>query len=304
MKKISLIAILLVFVISLSGCVKEEKDTGKLNICTMIFCEYDFAKAITKDKADITLLVKPGTESHSYEPETKDMINATESDVFIYTSVYMKAQAEKILNAVKNDNMIICDTSENIELRNINHAYEETHHEDVEPHIWTSPVNAIKMVGNICDKICEADKENEEFYRENANAYIMQLKQLDVDFQEVLKEKENKKMIFGSRFPLLYFTQEYNISYDSAFDDCSGETEPGVKVMARLIEEIKNENITTVFYTEMSDTKVADALCEETNAKKALFHSCHNVTKDEFERGETYVSLMEKNVEALKDGLK
>lgn len=301
MKKLFFFVMLLLFLASLSAC---NEKTDKLSICTTLFCEYDFVKAITKDKADITLLIKPGVESHSYEPQTKDMINAEESDVFIYTGSYMKTQAKKIIDAIKTEKMIVCDTSENIELKNSNHLHEKSHHEDSDPHIWTSPSNAVTMVKNICDAICKADEKNAEFYKNNAKSYIEELKQLDCDFKEVLNEKENKKMIFGSRFPLLYFTEEYQISYDSAFDDCSGETEPGVKVMAHLIEEIKNENITTVFYTEMSDTRVADALCEETGAKKALFHSCHNVTKDEFERGETYISLMKKNVEALKDGVK
>ncbi len=310
MKKISAIILTVTLLLALCSCnnVKiEEKSREKLKICTTLFCEYDFVRAITKDKAEITLLVKPGTDSHSFELQTKDMINASECDVFVYTSPYGKNQSEKILNAVKNEKTVVCDTARGIKLESSRHEHEEEHnhedeHGDYDPHIWTNPKNAMKMVENILESVIKADPKNMDFYRENAKVYIEEIGALDKDFESFFKENEDTKMIFASRFPFLYFAKEYGVKYDSAFDDCSGETEPGVKVMSRLAKEIKDESIKTVFYIEMSDERIADTLCEETNAKKALFHSCHNVSKAEFESGETYVSIMKKNVETLKDG--
>lgn len=312
MKKIiSLIsAILILF--SFCACdigKNADLENEKIQICTMIFCEYDFARAIAKDKADITMFIKPGAESHSFEPQTKDMIKASECDVFVYTSPYGQNQSEKILTAIANEKTVVCDTASGIKLESTrhNHEDEENEHEshgDYDPHIWTSPKNAVRMVDNVLAAIIKADPKNMDFYRENAREYIEEINALDSGFEDFFNENKNSKMIFASRFPFLYFTKEYNVEYDSAFDDCSGETEPGVKVMQRLAEEIENEDIKTVFYIEMSDERIADTLCEETGAKKTLFHSCHNVTKDEFENGETYVSLMKNNLQALKDGLR
>ena len=110
-------------------------------------------------------------------------------------------------------------------------------------------------------------------------------------------------MVFASRFPFYYFTKEYGISYESAIISCSGEAEPDIKSMTRITDIIKSENIKTVFYPELSDTKIPDAICNSTNVNKMLFHSCHNVTKEEFDNKEGYLSLMKKNVTALKEGL-
>lgn len=309
MKKIiSLISAILLSV-SLCACNATQntaQEGEKLRICTMIFCEYDFARAVTKEKADITMLTKPGADSHSFEPQTKDMIEASECDVFVYTSPYGKNQSEKILNAVKSEKTVVCDTARGIKLESTRHNHNggEKHeeHGDYDPHIWTSPKNAVRMVDNILEAVIKADPKNTDFYRENAREYIEEINALDNEFADFFNENRDAEMIFASRFPFLYFTKEYNVEYDSAFDDCGGETEPGVQVMKRLAEKIEKKSIKTVFYIEMSDERIADTLCSEANAKKTLFHSCHNVTKGEFEKGETYVSLMKKNAEALKDG--
>lgn len=311
MKKMFSLILLAVLMLSFCSCKSTKTNTPKtttLKVCTTMFCEYDFVRAITKDKAEIILLVKPGTDSHSFEPQTKDMVDASECNVFVYTSPYGKNQSEKILNAIKNEKTIICDTAKGIKLESSRHDHEKEHeheneHGDYDPHIWTSPKNAMKMVDNVLEAIIKADPQNTDFYRKNAKAYIEEISSLDKEFESFFQENKNTKMIFASRFPLLYFAKEYNVEYDSAFDDCSGETEPGVKVMSRLAKEIKDENIKTIFFIEMSDQRIADTLCQETNCKKTLFHSCHNVTKDEFQRNETYVSLMKNNLQSLKDGL-
>ena len=112
-----------------------------------------------------------------------------------------------------------------------------------------------------------------------------------------------KTLVFGDRFPFRYFADRYGLTYFAAFPGCSGETEPDAATLKFLIDKVSEENIPVVLHVELSNQKIADAICEATGAKKALFHSCHGVTKDEFDRGETYVSLMKNNVDVLKEAL-
>lgn len=302
---IFVIFIIVFSLFSLSSCNKtdtEKKD--KLLVVTTLFPLYDFAKAVSGNTAEIILLTQPGVDSHSFEPKSSDMIKVSECNLFIYTGENMELWAKKLISSVKSESTVICDTSKGITLEHTHNDKESTQHlHNVDPHIWTSPKNAKIMVRNICEAFSKADKNNEEIYQKNTDEYLKELDKLDNDFEDTFSKHIDKTFVFTSRFPFLYLSKDYNIKYISAFESCSLETEPDIKSMTTLIDTINRENIKTVFYTELSDTKITDAVKSQTGVKSSLFHSCHNVTKEEFERGETYLSLMRNNIKAL-EGLK
>ncbi len=306
-KPLNLFTVFLLVFLLLSLCSCEKKESIKkdsLTVVTTIFPIYDFAKAVAGNSAEIVLLTEPGVDSHSFEPKSTDIIKASECDLFIYTGENMEIWAKKLISSIKSENTVVCDASKGIFLEDTHNNEKNTEHlHNIDPHIWTSPKNAKIMVQNICTAFCDADAKNKEIYEKNTNEYLIKLDKLDKEFENAFSYLEDKTFVFTSRFPFLYLAKDYNINYISAFESCSLETEPDIKSMATLIDTIKNENIKTVFYTELSDTKITDAVTQQTGVKSALFHSCHNVTKDEFERKETYLSLMKKNLKAL-EGLK
>ncbi len=298
MKRI--IAILLLLTLFVSGCqspaVAPESD--KITIVASLFPQYDFAKAIAGDRAEVTLLLPPGAESHSYEPTPADVIAINKSDLFIYTGKSLEGWAETLLQGLEGDPAVL-DLSENVEL----HTHEGHGHHDADPHIFTNPRYAVKMAQAIEDKLCEIDPEHTAEYRSRGEAYRAELLSLDGDFRRAVEEGKSKKLIFGGRFAFLYFVEEYGLSYEAAYDSCSSETEPSAAKLAQLIETVKNENIPVVYYEELSDPKTARLICEESGAKPLLLHSCHNVSKEELAEGVTYLSLMRKNLAHLKEGL-
>ncbi len=301
-KKILLLIIAFLLVLTCSCTKKEDKrNDGKLSVVTTLFPLYDFAKAVSGGNADITLLTQPGVDSHSFEPKSTDMIKISECDIFVYTGENMELWAQKLISSVKSEKTVVCDTSKGVKLdcSEMHISEEHSHTHNLDPHIWTSPKNAKIMVENICEAFCRADKKNESKYRKNAQEYIKNLEVLDKDFENTFSQINGKKMVFTSRFPFYYLARDYNADYISAFESCSAETEPDIKSMTVLIDYVKKENIDTVFYTELSDPKITQSVTSQTNAAALLFHSCHNVTKDEFERGEGYISLMQKNLKAL-----
>jgi len=184
------------------------------------------------------------------------------------------------------------------------HGQEETHSvHEIDEHVWTSPLNAVKIVEQIKEELCEIDSENASDYEENAEAYVAQLKELDQEFQDVVDHSKRKLMIFGDRFPFRYFAEAYGLDYYAAFSGCASDTEPSAATMAFLINKVQDENIKTVLKMELSNENIAKAIAEATNADVKEFYSCHNLTAKQFADGETYLSLMEKNVETLREVL-
>jgi len=180
-----------------------------------------------------------------------------------------------------------------------NHDEEEEYDE----HIWTSPKNAALIVAAILDKAKEISPENAAIFDKNAADYIGKINSLDKRFEELLAG-EKRYFVFGDRFPLLYFFKEYNLNYYAAFPGCGSETEPSAQTISFLTKKLsESDTVKTVFYIELSNHKLADNLASESNLPTAEFHTCHNITSDDFEAGESYVSLMERNYNTLKTAL-
>jgi zinc transport system substrate-binding protein len=302
-------AVLLIFL--LTGCSPDrDKDvpavesakSDKIQVVATLFPQYDFTRQIAGDKAEVTLLLPPGVESHSYEPTPSDVIKISQSDLFIYTGKYMEAWSGKIIDGMKDSgsDSYVLDVSQGIDLLKSDDVDAE---HPYDPHIWTDPLIAKEMAANIRDALCRIDPVNAEYYKANAAKYSDELDALDAQFRAIMSGGKRSEIIFGSRFALYYFAKEYGLSYKAAFDSCSSETEPSARTVAGLIKEIKDKKIPVIYYAEIEDPKVAKSISAETGTKLLLFHSCHNVTKEELESGATYLSLMKQNAENLKEGL-
>ena len=191
------------------------------------------------------------------------------------------------------------------------HDHEEEH--QLEPgqlaeveydeHIWTSPVNAMEIVQVICQTLSSQDPENREIYEANAAAYEDHLLALDQAFRDAVAAGTRDMIVVADRFPFRYLAETYGISYRAAFSGCSGDTEPSARTIAYLIDQVREKDLPAVYYLELSSHRVAEIISEETGARTLLLHSCHNVTRQEFDEGVTYLQLMEQNVENLKTGL-
>lgn len=308
------------------GKEQNKVENEKISVVATIFPQYDFVRQIAGENVELKMLLKPGEETHSYEPTPQDIIAIQNSDLFIYVGGENDAWVEDILesmpdNGRKTLKLVNCvDTVEEEHVEGMKeerghehdeddaeheeHGQEETHSvHEIDEHVWTSPLNAVKIVEQIKEELCEIDSENAPDYEENAEAYVAQLKELDQEFQDVVDQSKRKLMIFGDRFPFRYFAEAYGLDYYAAFSGCASDTEPSAATMAFLINKVQDENIKTVLKMELSNENIAKAIAEATNADVKEFYSCHNLTAEQFADGETYLSLMEKNVETLREVL-
>ena len=309
-----LFAVIIFTVLFCLPCCKRNKNSnakinnGKINVTTTIFPQYDFVRAIATDKINLSMLLPPASESHSFEPTPRDIISIQHSDIFIYVGGESDAWVNRILESVDTHAMTIIaliDTVDAVEEEVVEGMESEPEEEEIvyDEHVWTSPKNAARIVRSITDALCKVDEPNSDFYRMNCESYIAELDELDAAFQSVVDNAKRKTIIFGDRFPFRYFTERYGLSYFAAFPGCSTETEPSAGTVAFLINKIRNERIPVVFHIELGNERMADTIAEETGAVKLLLHSCHNITKKDFENGVTYLYLMRQNVQNLQKAL-
>lgn len=317
-----------------SGDPAENADGGKISVVTTIFPPYDFVRQIAGDQADVKMLLKPGEETHSYEPTPQDIIAIQNSDVFIYTGGENDVWVEDILSSMPDSDMVtlrLVDCVDTVEEEQVEgmkgsagHDHDEADYDDVhnrhtdgadsgedakesphevDEHVWTSPVNASMIAEQIKNVLSQADPDHSEMYAENTLAYQEQLSELDGQFREVVDRAKRNIMIFGDRFPFRYFADEYGLEYYAAFPGCAGDTEPSAATMAFLIEKVREEQVPAVLKMELSNDDIANAVAEATGTEVKVLYSCHNLSADDFENGETYLSMMQKNVETLKEVL-
>ena len=275
-------------------------------VCTSFPC-YDAARAVAGDRADIQLLIKPGAEVHSFEPTPSDIMTLADCDLFVYVGGESDAWVTDILSSFSSDaprTLRFFDCVEGIEAEH-DHGAEHADHDEVEydEHIWTSPVNACAMVNAVADALCEIDPVNEPLYRGNAQNYVSEIEALDAQIREVVANAARREVIFADRFPLLYFAEEYGLDWFAAFPSCSSESEPSAKTIAALIDKVVTDKIPVIYVLELSNGRTAQAISAETGAQVRTFYSMQNVTESDFSAGETYVTLMERNIAALQEGL-
>ena len=321
LKKIILIVLLvliwaaIIFLIVKPGKKVEKKDVTKINVVASNFASYDFLRAVTNgvDKINLKFLLGPGKDAHSFDPTAQDIAEVQNANVFVYIGGTMEAWADKVLKSDFDKSKLkvikVTDSVNTIEEQDVDEAEPEKEEEEVEgafdEHIWTSPENAKKMVKYLAEKMGEIDPENAYKYTKNANEYIAKIEKVDNEIRAIVNAKVRDRLVFADKMPMQYFLNYYGLKASAAFNGCSTEFEPSSKTIAGLVKIVKKNNIPVVLYIELNDGKVANTIAKEAgNGVKAMqIQTLHNVSLDDYKNGETYVSLMNRNLNVLKAAL-
>lgn len=299
-----------------SASASNAENTQKLSVVCTNFPEYDFVRQIVGDRADITMLLKPGAESHTYEPTPQDIITIQNSALFVYVGGDSDEWVSDVLSSMDQSKMTVFKLMDCVDLVEEELAEgmqpeaeaesagsEAEEAPEMDEHVWTSPANAMKIVQKLCDTLCTLDSADQDTFKSNTDAYLDQLQKLDGEFREVVENGNRKEIIVGDRFPFRYFCEEFGLKYYAAFPGCSTDTEADASTVAFLIKKVKEDKIPVVFHIELSNEQMCNSICEATGAKSVLLNAIHNVSDSDFKAGATYLSLMEHNVEALKEAL-
>ncbi len=299
-------AFLAVLVLLLSSCTRTEK-TGddKLPIITVTsFPLCDMVENLVGDRAQVICLLSPGAESHDFDPSVKDIGNVADSALFVYCGNGLETWAESLFESA-GGNAVAVDVSEGIELLHQESGEHDDHGHThgADPHIWTSPENMMKMTDTVCDALYEVGLADEELY----NSYKELLGELD-ERARSLSEKQSecgKTLFFGDAFAFLYLMQNYGFKYVSTYPGCSDDAEPSIARISEVTKLIKAEPTPpgVIFRAERSEGKIASSLAETVGAEVLELHSCHNLTAEEYDSGESYFSLMSRNLDNIEKAL-
>ena len=333
MKKIitlMLVAVLAVCALSGCGTSKSGEDTKdkKIKIVTTIFPEYDWVMQILgdkADKADVTMLLDKGVDLHSYQPSTADIAKISEADVFIYVGGESDEWVEDVLKQAKNKNLkvinlmdVMGDKAKEEEVKEGMQPEEEEHAEEAkdgkeeeeveyDEHVWLSLKNAKIFTKKIADVLSEVDKDDAKTYQANYESYAKKLDDLDKKYADAVASAKNKTLVFGDRFPFRYLVNDYGLDYYAAFVGCSAESEASFETVTFLAKKIDELGLGNVLTIEGKNHKIAKTVVDNTKNKdqKVLtMDSMQSTTSKDVKDGATYLGIMEKNLEVLKEALK
>lgn len=295
----------------LGGCgIDESVDDGRPDIVCTLFPQYDFARQIYGTQADVTMLLKPGMESHMYDPTPEDMKKISEADVFIYTGDEMEPWAAQIVEGL-DDSVAVLDLSEYVTLEmeeeegheHEHGIFEGGHEHSYDPHYWLDLSNAAAMAEAVAGLSETLDIKDREQVEKNCKDYAARLEALDEAFMEAVQASEEKDVVFAGRFAYGYLIHRYGLNYETVYQSCSAEADPSVGDMIRVIDHIYEHGTDVVFYEELSSARAAHTIAEDTGVKIMEFSTAHNVSKEDFDAGITFIDVMERNLSALKEAL-
>lgn len=311
----------------------SAQETQPLKIVALNFPAYDFSRQVAGSLAQVSLLLPPGADAHSFEPSPKDLIALQQADLLVYNGgigehwvkELLSAMGDKAPAALAMMDVVATVQEELVEgMEDAPHAHgqdadDEHDHEDevdheneddhehdereLDEHVWTTPANAIEISRAIAKALISLDPAHETQYNQNFWNFEGKLEDLDMQFRDLVAGAKRRTIVLGDRFPMRYFTREYGLSYYAAFPGCAAQTEPTAKTIAFLLDAVKKEGIPVVFYIEFSNQKAAKVIAAETGARALLLHSAHNVSQQELDAGISYLSIMAQNLANLKEAL-
>ncbi|MBR2308751.1 MAG: zinc ABC transporter substrate-binding protein [Fibrobacter sp.] len=346
MKKVASIAIsFFALAILLTACNTEsgKKDSApkKISVVATIYPQYDWLKNVIGERADavdLKLLIKNGTDLHSYKPSAKDIATIAKADLVVYVGGESDEWIEKALEATPKEGRIALNLMkalgdrvkeeeivEGMQAEEHEHAekHEDEHHEHAEAtsehhhheevendeHIWLSLVAAKYLVGvDIVKALVKIDTANAETYRSNAADYTVKLNEIDYEYADAVAEATHETILFGDRFPFRYLVDDYGIKYYAAFAGCSAESEASFETVTFLANKMDSLALPAILTIDGSDGRIARAILDASknskNAQVLTLNSMQSVTDEQIKAGVDYLSIMRDNLEVLKKALK
>lgn len=302
-----------------SACQKKETpitagSPKKLVVVTTLFPLYDFARIIGGDKADVSLIIPPGVEAHSFEPKPEDAVRVSKSDLFVFTNEYMEPWAVKFAGGVNSGNVTLVDSSKGVRfLKSGAAVHSEGEHgghkekgqnsgEGKDPHVWLDFDNARIMVDNIAVAMAAKDPANKDYFLANAASAKTELKKLDEEFKAGLSVCSKRVILHGGHYTFGYLANRYGLNYESA-SAVNADAEPTPAKLIALVKQVKAQNLKYVFSEELLSPRVSEMIAREAGVSVLMLHGAHNISREDYEQKATFISLMNRNLVSLRTGL-
>ncbi|MFM1514944.1 metal ABC transporter substrate-binding protein [Helcococcus ovis] len=302
MKKV-ILGLVLVFSIILVGCAGNNKNTfgeKKLKVVASFFPPYDLAKKIGGDKIKLRNLTQTG-DAHSYEPNIQDMQDIHNSDLLIINGAGFEGWADQVIES--QSDLKVLNLSKGMELIKVSDVDSKSKNEndnkvDYDPHTWMNPSYTIKMLKKIKDKFVELDPKNKDFYENNYKKYNEEFLKLIKEHDELLAKYKGKSFV-APHAAFNYVTG--GVLNQVAIEGINSVSEPNAARLKEIVEEMKKNNISTVFYEYKKSDKIAKAIANEIGGDVKPISTLEVITQQDIDNGDDYISLMKMNYKNLAD---
>jgi zinc transport system substrate-binding protein len=279
-----------------------KKDVvEKIKIMTSIFPLMEFAKAVVGDRGDVELLLPPGAEVHTWQPKPSDLVRLNTADLFIYIGAELEPWAEDILRSVKEPKLRILEACKELSLPTastaINHG-----HGAVDPHVWLDFHNDQTIIDGITDILGEMDPSGASLYKKNAVSYKKKLQDLDLIYTKCLGKCEQRTIILGGHAAFGYLAKRYNLRQVSLYG-LSPDSKPTPNQLIDIVELVKELGIKAIYFEVNVSNELAEVIAEETGARTLVLNPGASLSKKQMDSGVSFLEIMQKNLENLKDGL-
>lgn len=279
----------------------EEDVAGRTKIMTSIFPLMEFAKAVVGDRGDVDLLLPPGAEVHTWQPRPSDLLRLSAADLFIYIGAELEPWAEDILRSVKKPKLRVLGIYKEFSLPTQNKAVDHAH-EDIDPHIWLDFNTDQRIIDSITVVLGEMDPAGVSFYKKNAAIYNNKLQDLDRLYMKHLGNCEQRTMILGGHAAFGYLAKRYNLRQVSLYG-LSPDSKPSPSQLIDIVELVREKGINAIYFEVRVSNELAEVIAEETGARTLVLNPGASLSKEQIDSGVSFLEIMRKNLENLKDGL-
>ena len=306
--KAAFAVILFVVSLTVAGCASDEQYVGgKVNVVTSIYPLYDFATQIGGEHAHVVNLVPAGVEPHEWQPKSRDAQRMVNADLFIYNGAGFEGWVRDFLDSLKpGEKPVIVEASDGIELirgesATEHHSDEEDGHEghgtEYDPHVWLSPLQAIRMAENVKDGFVRADPDHKADYEANFRALSDRLQALHQKYEQSLAGARGKEIVVSHQ-SFGYLCRDYGLK-QIAIMGLSPDSEPTAQDLKRVRQLVRERGIKVIFFEKLLSGKLVKTIAEDAGAETLVLDPLEGLTPEEEKAGADYVSIMESNLQNL-----
>ncbi len=299
----------------------ETSGTSKLHIITSFYPMEEFTSKVAGNLADVEVLIPPGTEPHDWEPTPQDIAKMTEANMIVYNGAGMEGWIDQVKDSLGSNGPVLVEASKGVQILEgteeedhehegeagdhseeaADHSEEGHDHGGFDPHVWLSPKQAQTEVKNIEAALVQLDPTHADQYKQNADAYIKELTQLDNDYKTGLSSAKRKDFI-TQHAAFAYMARDYGLT-QVPISGLSPEQEPTAAQMAKVVDFAKQHNVKTIFFETLVSPKIAETIANEVGAKTAVLNPLEGLTDDQVKAGENYITVMRENLKGLEQAL-
>jgi zinc transport system substrate-binding protein len=287
-------------------------SSTQIKIVASVFPLKEFAQAVAGERGEVSLLVPPGAEIHTWRPRPSDIVRLSSADMFLFIGSNMEPWLQDILDGVQNPNLKTLEAAKGISLIEKDSASgehegetEQEHEHDLEatdPHVWLDFQNDQIIIDKIAASLSRIDPDGALIYRKNASVYKQRLQDLDNKYKQSLQTCTHRVFILGGHAAFGYMAKRYGLRQISLYG-VSPDAKPTPKKLIEIVELAKKYGIKVIFFDSSVSDELARVLAREVGARTLVLNPGANLTKEQLKLGKTFFDIMEENLENLKDGL-